>query len=299
LATGVLTPAGNIVDPSAKIGRTREAIVGMQHELMTNFAVGVDYIYRKYDRGTANYTIGYQPGAAGYPLSQIYTGPIMWTDATTGLSAPYYQICNGCSRPSGLGNITMTNPNYQIYHGVDITATKRFSDRWQMQSALTLQTNPQYFPDGSASFINPTGREFQDGVSTIARYIFKAQGAYTFPWEITAAANFNYYEGSTRTMTITGPGNIYGGINASTGAATTITLNNTNTIEFMARDGERFKPIKLLDLSAQKTFVFNGGKQRIKLCEQQPKPGWIDTAANDRAAPSVPCGDERVLLSHG
>ncbi len=40
----------------------------------------------------------------------------------------------------------MTNPNYQIYHGVDITATKRFSNRWQMQSALTLQTNPSYLP---------------------------------------------------------------------------------------------------------------------------------------------------------
>ena len=65
LNTGVLAPAGNIVDPTAKIGRTREAIVGMQHELIPNLAVGVDYIYRKYDRGTTTYTIGYQPGAPG------------------------------------------------------------------------------------------------------------------------------------------------------------------------------------------------------------------------------------------
>ncbi len=72
----MLAPAGNIVDPSAKIGRTREAIVGIQHELIANLAIGVDYIYRKYDRGTTTYTIGYQPGAPGYPLSQIYTGPL-------------------------------------------------------------------------------------------------------------------------------------------------------------------------------------------------------------------------------
>ena len=53
---GVFKPAGNIVDPSAKIGRTREGVVGVQHELISNLAVGVDFIYRKYDRGTTTYT---------------------------------------------------------------------------------------------------------------------------------------------------------------------------------------------------------------------------------------------------
>ena len=38
--TACSTPAGNIVDPSAKIGRTREAVVGIQHELDPNLAVG-------------------------------------------------------------------------------------------------------------------------------------------------------------------------------------------------------------------------------------------------------------------
>jgi hypothetical protein len=61
--TRVLSPAGNIVDPSANIGRAREGVVGVQHELISNLAVGVDYIYRKYDRGTTTYTIGFQPGA--------------------------------------------------------------------------------------------------------------------------------------------------------------------------------------------------------------------------------------------
>src|SRR6185436_16836350 len=71
LSTGKFSPAGNNVDPSAQIGRTREFVVGGQHEVISNLAVSVDYIYRKYDRGTANYVQGYQPGAAGFPLSQI------------------------------------------------------------------------------------------------------------------------------------------------------------------------------------------------------------------------------------
>jgi hypothetical protein len=260
--TGVLTPAGNIVDPSARIGRTREGIVGMQHELMANFAVAVDYIYRKYDRGTTTYTVGFQPGAAGYPLSQIYVQqPGGYTDPITGITAPYYVVCQGCMRPSGAAQITMTNPDYRIYHGVDITATKRYSNRWQMQTALTLQTNPSYFPEGSVTFINPTNREWRNGASTIPRYNLKMNGSYTLPWDINASANFNYIEGASRTVTINGPGAVYGGVNAS-GAATTF---NTNTLEFQPRGTSRFKPVKLLDLGAQKAFRFGGGGRQLKL----------------------------------
>ena len=64
-------------------------------------------------------------------------------------------------RPSGAGSITMTNPNYQIYHGVDLTVTKRYSDKWQINGALTIQDNPHYFPDGNVDFINPTGRSIR------------------------------------------------------------------------------------------------------------------------------------------
>jgi hypothetical protein len=257
---GVLVPAGNNVDPSAKIGRTREAIAGIQHELISNLAIGVDYIYRKYDRGTSTYTVGYQPGAPGYPLSQIYTGPLTHTDSVTGQSAPYYVICQGCQRPSGASQIVMTNPDYRVYHGVDITATKRFSDRWQMQAALTLQTNPSHFDRGSTTLINPTNEPFIQDVNTVEQWLLKLQGSYTFPWDIIASGNLNTYEGATRTLSINGPGQVYGGVNAS-GGATTITYN---TLEFTSRDTERFAPVKLLDLGVQKVFQFNGGRQRIK-----------------------------------
>jgi hypothetical protein len=154
----------------------------------------------------------------------------------------------------------MTNPDYRVYHGVDITATKRFSDRWQMQAALTLQTNPSHFDKGSTTLINPTNEPFIQDVSTVEQWLFKLQGSYTFPWDIIASGNLNTYEGATRTLTINGPGQVYGGVNAS-GGPTTITYS---TLEFTSRDTERFAPVKLLDLGVQKVFQFNGGRQRIK-----------------------------------
>jgi hypothetical protein len=261
---GVLVPAGNIVDPSARIGRTREAIVGLQHELIQNLAVGVDFIYRKYDRGTTTYTVGFQPGAGYDALRAIYL-PAVYNDPLTNLSATYYYVCDGCSRPSGLGSITLTNPNYQIYRGVDITANKRFSNRWQMAVALTVQDNPGYFPAGTAQFLDPTGREFQDGYSTISRYLVKAQGSYALPWDIAVSANFNWNDGAaghptsasaTAVSVINGPGSVPGG--------TTGTISRT-TLEFKPRGQERLEAVRLLDMGVQKVFKLRGGRNRVKL----------------------------------
>jgi hypothetical protein len=256
-ATGVLTPAGNIVDPSAKIARTREGIVGMQHELIPNLAVGVDYIYRKYDRGTATYPIGYQPGAPGFPLASLYV-PASYREPVTGVTAPYFVVCPTCTVPSGIGNITVTNIDYQTYHGVDFTATKRYSHRWQMQGALTIQKSPNYFPVGSTTFNNPTGQEFRDGVSTIPTYNLKLNGSYTLPlWDISTSANYNLIQGSTRTVSVSGPGQVFGGVGQSTVAQ--------DTLEFQPRDAVRFDPVGLLDLSVFKSFNWAGSSRTIKL----------------------------------
>jgi hypothetical protein len=182
--------------------------------------------------------------------------PASYTDPVTGITAPYYVVCPTCTRPTG-ANVTVTNINYQVYQGVDITATKRFSQHWQMQSGLTIQNNPQYFPVGSASFNSPTGQAFQDGVSTIGTYLWKLNGSYQFPWDISFSENFNWQQGATRTETINGPGSVFGGVGQGN-----ITLN---TLEFQNRDKVRFGDTKILDLSLSKTIRFSGGRYRLKL----------------------------------
>ncbi len=93
------------------------------------------------------------------------------------MTGTYYAVCHGLHASVGLGNITMTNPDYQVYHGVDLTANKRFSNKWQLQVGVTIQTNPNYFPEYRRTFIDPQGREFSDGRSTIARYVSRPTAA--------------------------------------------------------------------------------------------------------------------------
>jgi hypothetical protein len=273
---GVFAPGTNLVDPSAKLGRTREAVVGLQHELVPNVAVGVDYIYRKYDLGTSSFLVGYQPGAAGFPLGQqLYNTPAQtYTDPISGISAPYYVVCAGCDRAPVVPTTTVTALTYQTYSGVDLTVNKRFSKRWQLNSALTIQTNPGYTPFGS--YTSPTGVAYTNGISTNTRYLLKMSGSVSLPWDINLSENFNVTDGGTRTITINGPGNVQGGCSNTVTCSTpsgsgatalpyTPSTISYSTLTFQPANATRYPAQRLLDIGAQKVIKLGGGKYRVKL----------------------------------
>jgi hypothetical protein len=257
--TGVFAPTGNNVDPSAKLARTREFVGGVQHELIANLAIGADYIYRKYDNGTANFGQGFQPGS-GQNLASYYNAQGVWTDTKTGLSAPYYYVTGSTVVPSGLANIVYTSANYSTYNGVDLTLNKRFSNRWQANIAATIQKSPTFRPE--YGYTNPTGIEFVNGHTTnIARYLIKTQASYQMPWNIMVSANLNMNDGAVRTLTINGPGNVPFGKTASGGNRTI----RYSTLNFEPAGTTRLKSTTLLDLGAQKVISLKGGRYRVKL----------------------------------
>ncbi len=71
-----------------------------------------------------------------------------YTDPTSGNTGEYYVVRQGAMRPSATGTITVTNPNYQVYHGVDITLTKRYRDRWQLAGGADNSGQPSVLPSG-------------------------------------------------------------------------------------------------------------------------------------------------------
>ena len=149
---------------------------------------------------------------------------------------------------------------------------------------------------------------YQDGVSTIAKYVFKLNGSYDLPWGIMVAGNFNMFQGATRTLTINGPGNVYGGINAA-GAATDDQLHDAGVPE--SRDGFRFGDTRMLDLGVQKALharrplqaeADDGPVQRVQhqqhpdLFERQREPGRLHRAGLDHPAAGAAIRGESVLL---
>jgi len=248
---GVLVAAGNRVAEDAKLSRTREMTIGLSHELISNLAVGADYIYRRYDLGTQAYTIGFEPGAAGFPQSNIYNAaPLVHTDPVTGKTANYYTVQQGLTRPSG-PTITKSSLDYETYQGVDLTLNKRYSDKWQLNIAVTIQKRNDY----DVFFTNPTGVDLFDGINTGSRYLLKVNGSYDLPWGIMASTNFNMNDGANRNMSINGPGQVYGGTSG------TITYN---TLNFEQGGTTRLERTVLWDAGLNKTFTFRGGQNRVK-----------------------------------
>ena len=170
---------------------------GMQHELIANLAVGVDYIYRKYDRGLATYTLGYQPGAPGYPLSQIYTGPLTHTDPISGNTGEYYVVQAGRDaavgrrqhhddRPELPGLQRRRHHRHQALQR-QVAAHRRADDPGQ----------PAVLPGGFGRLHQPDRAQvYRDGVSTLAKYVIKLNGSYDLPWGIMVAGNFNMFQGA-------------------------------------------------------------------------------------------------------
>jgi hypothetical protein len=248
---GVFLPAGNSVLDSTKLGRTREVTAGITHELISNLAVGADYIYRRFDRGTQTYNLGYEPGAPGHPVSSIYNAtPSIHTDATTGRTANYFTVQQGLTRPNSL-QVTGTNPDYQTYQGVDLTLNKRYSDKWQFSAAVTLQKREDF----DVYFTNPTGVDLTQGRNVGSRYLVKVSGSYDLPWGVMFATNFNWNDGANRTLSISGPGQVYGGTSGTI---------NYGTLTFQPAGSTRLENTKIWDLSLNKTLTFRGGQNRIK-----------------------------------
>ena len=124
-----------------------------------------------------------------------------------------------------------------------------------MQTALTIQNNPNYLPGGSRRS-STRDAEFQRRRQHDRPYIFKAQGSYTVPVGHHRVGQLQHERGRDADADHQRTGRGLRRVSARPGA-TTISYN---TLEFQARDGYRFDPVKLLDLGVQKVFKFRGGR---------------------------------------
>jgi hypothetical protein len=262
--TALRTQSLNEVDPNLKNDRTTEFTAGIEHELLPNFAVGVSYIRRNYDRFRHSPRIGeseangvareWTPeiaGDAGEPIPPGLPGGYI-----------YYEFDPTLVRP---GNITRTinNDQERVYNGVDLTVTKRFSDRWMMNGAVTLQrTVTNNLDCTTLSNGRPvwdcTGREQLEGRSRGTEYIVKLNGMYALPMGVNASANLQIQQGQNRNITFDGPPSGF----RSEGVGDTLGAINLVAYPYGT---EREPLVHLLDAQVTKVFDMRGGRNRLNL----------------------------------
>jgi len=238
------------VSSGVKNDRTREFIGGVQHELMRNVGLELNYIWRRYDRfnwsprdgmSSADFTArSVTPNCSG-------CGPITYYTANFSLPTPF--------------TFTNTPDRYRNYNGVEFVLTKRYSDRWMGHFSFAHNDAKDYW-DSAAAYQDPTnidrlhGFEFApesggsgiDNIFTNARWLLKTSGMYSLPWGgVNVAGNLQYRQGYPypQAIQVTNRGNLLGNVNV--------------LLEGMGE--ERHPDVTVLDLRVDRPFSI--GKVRF------------------------------------
>jgi TonB dependent receptor len=186
------------IDPNLKHPYSDQVSVGYEQQVYKDLHVGVTYYYRvnKNQLGQLNAAIT----PADYtPITTLNGAPI--SNPLTGQALTLFTVKPGFV---GLSDLLLTNIpalNNNSYHGVEFTAVKRFSSRWQVLAGFTVQrelgtwSNPNGITADNFNDPNLDINRKNNYLDFDSTYIFKLGGTYDLPWRVSTSVNFQHYTG--------------------------------------------------------------------------------------------------------
>jgi hypothetical protein len=254
-------------DPNGpKWPHSDEVTAGIERQVMKDTRVGVMFYYRtnRDQIGTVNAAA---PPSAYVPVSvNIPNGPGGTVGSPKPTTATVYNLL---PQYLGLQNSIIGNQPFldTTYKGVEFTASKRLSNKWQMVAGLTVGANRGGINSSSAGqsatistttggdLNDPNFTQYTNGIvgsdSTVA---FRLSGSYELPYKINVAgsvvSNTGYPYISTYNLT------------QALAAQQGITLTRSaQTILLSDRGDERLPSTTLVDLRFSRAFAW--GTRRI------------------------------------
>jgi hypothetical protein len=203
----------NRVDPDLKAPTTHELVLGVDREVMNNFAVSAAMTWRRFNNVIWTGT-DLASGNLVYPLVGVTRADYVQEGVVSGsaevigaYNQPIYAPIES-SLPPGNGSEYRNRPGYhQRYFGFEVQATKRLADRWMARVGFSAGSHREYFDDPSVAIQDPTQTTISpniDGGSVMTpssssgkseiymlapRYQFTATGLYQLGWGINVAGN--------------------------------------------------------------------------------------------------------------
>jgi len=194
----------NSVDPNLKNDRTREFIVGVDHEIGRGVAAGVNYIWRKYDQFSWTPANGIPTDGSAYSQTTFTPDP---STCPAGASCPTVTYF---TPTVNIGSVTtlMNQSFWRDFNGVEVTARKRMANHWMMNTSFTYNSTLVHYGDNN-SFQDPTNISLRDGfqydyltagsglgnVYVNTKWLFKLSGMYQLPWAVNVSAFYNARQG--------------------------------------------------------------------------------------------------------
>jgi outer membrane receptor protein involved in Fe transport len=134
------------------------------------------------------------------------------------------------------------------YKGVEFTASKRFSSRWQMVGGLTFGKNTG--GTGGGDLNDPNTTTFPTGaIGNDSLYAFRLSGSYLLPGEVTLAGSMTANQGYPYQTT-------YNLSRAAAAAQGVRLTRSSQTLTLTERGDERLPNVTLIDLRLSRRFRF-------------------------------------------
>jgi hypothetical protein len=197
---GVLTSGTTTtIDPNFSRPYTDEFSTGVDRELMANFKLSAVFTYRREKnlQASANPDNPY----ATTLTTAVDPGPDGFTGTADDSTYGFFQRLSAANRTL----ITNDPTVLQTYKGLEITVTKRFTNRWQMLAGYTRGKNrlSNVSVDTSPNFLinangNITATNYADKPNQ-----FKLTGMYILPWhDVIVSGNLRSQSGPPVTRQI-------------------------------------------------------------------------------------------------
>ncbi|MDQ3069195.1 MAG: TonB-dependent receptor [Acidobacteriota bacterium] len=238
------------VDPDVKNDRTREFILGLDHELMQGVGVSASYIWRKYDQfafgaDRPNYSDSNFTAVTVDPTT-LASGPCSTATQDRRCDTFTYFVAN-TALPTPFTYTNFSNDRYRNYNGLELSLNKRYSNRWMANASFAYNDAKDYFENGAGyedptNIANLTGAEYApesagsglDSVFTNAKWLVKASGMYTLPfYDINLAAATQFRQGYPfpQAVTVTNRGNLLGDVNVLLDPLGDVRLDNVFVLD--------------------------------------------------------------------
>ncbi len=256
-------------DYSMKPTHTDELVFGVDHELMTDFSIGLNGTYRKISNILEQRAEHHQGKGdfftrADYVLAGTTAGTYTITnpDGTkktiTAPKVSYYDVKNPDDVPTYY--VLRNRPGYtRSYSGLELVMTKRMSHNWMMRGNISLSDWKDHC--SSASVADPTPQVTGGGTTPCAggvfvqrsagsgafgnvfinsKWVANLNGVYQLPWDFNIGANFNIRQGYPRPLQEE--------VDVDSGSTLNVLLGPVGST--------RFSNVYELDLRAAKDFRF-------------------------------------------
>lgn len=211
------------IDPNYDPPETTEFILGFEYAITPQFTVSADYTVRERDNVEWNRLTGVS--RSDYVLATDEDGnlrTVTGTNAFTGrdYSLNYYVL----SDPAASGNpqrrsIDTNRPDYsEDYNGLELSATKRLSNKWMLRGNIVFQdwtrnvgsgaiqdpndTQNGANQDGSQVGVQSAGSGNRSGVwFGSSKWQGNVNGLYQLPWDVSISGNLFFRQGFAQPFT--------------------------------------------------------------------------------------------------